>query len=72
MHRRTLVSRLLHAIFAIAICIGYLGVALGLLGYVSLGKAYLVTLVAGSVACVDVGIFFTLSYESLVRRSHIR
>jgi hypothetical protein len=70
MHRRTLVSRLLHAVFAIAICVGYLGVALGLLGYVNLGKAYLVTLVAGAVACVDVGVFFMLSYESLVRRSH--
>ena len=29
-----------------------------LLGYVNLKKAYLVTLVAGAVACVDVGVLF--------------
>jgi len=69
MHRRTLVSRLIDAVFALAICVGYMGVALGLLGYLNLGNAYLVTLVAGAVACIDVGVFFLLSYEGLVRRS---
>jgi hypothetical protein len=68
MHRRTF-SRLLNAIFAITICVGYAGVALGLLGYLNLGKASLVTLVSSSVACADVGVFFLLSYENFARRS---
>jgi hypothetical protein len=68
MHRRTL-SRLLEALFIVVICIGYAAVALGLLGYLNPGKASLVTLVAGAIACADVGVFFFTSYEGLVRRS---
>jgi hypothetical protein len=69
MPRRTWFLLLLSAVFALAICAGYAGVALGLLGYLNLGKASLVTLVSSSVACADVGVFFLLSYASLARRS---
>lgn len=68
MHRRTF-ARLLEAVFILVICVGYAAVALGLLGYLNAGKASLVTLVAGALACADVGVFFFLSYPSLARRS---
>jgi hypothetical protein len=61
--------RLLNAIFLIAICVGYAGVALGLTGFINSGNASLVTLVAGAVACVDVGIYFVLSYDAITRHS---
>jgi hypothetical protein len=66
---RTFFSQLLNVVFALAICVGYLSLALGLLGYINLGKASLATLVASIVACVAVGVFFLMSYDRLRRRS---
>ena len=68
MTHKLFLSRLVSTVFAVSISVGYCGVAAGLLGYLNLGKASLVTLIASSVACADVGVFFLLSFERLARR----